>query len=127
MATQNSLGPRHLPTWLMAILLIGLAIAASIIQHSQFRTDWFALSAYIVLLFAVIVFSFRPAWGRRAFWLTAAVLFGLHAVAGSLLFVLFPRWLETLGSLLTLIVVFDLLVTMSILWRVTTAKGQKSH
>jgi hypothetical protein len=83
------------------------------------------LAAYIVLLFAVIVFSFRSAWGRRIFWKSVGILLGLHALIGSLLVLLFPRWLDTLGSFLTVIVVSDLLLTMSVLWRVTVAKRQR--
>lgn len=128
MSTHNNLGPRHLPTWPIAALLVGLAVAAGIIQgHLQIRAGWSVVTAYIALLFAVIVFSFRPAWGRRMFWFTVGILFGLHALVGLLVVLLFPGWLHTLGSFLTVIVVSDLLLTMAVLWRVTVAKKHKSH
>jgi hypothetical protein len=109
-------------------LISGLWIAVIIIQeHFQLVAGWFAVAAYIMLLFATIVFSFRPAWGRRIFWLGVGILLGLHALAGLLLVLLFPMWLHTLGSFLTVIVVSDLLLTMSVLWRVTVAQGRKSR
>jgi hypothetical protein len=127
MSTHNNLRPRHLPTWLGVALLSGLWVTAIIIQeHFQLAPGWFAVAAYIILLFATIVFSFRPAWGRRVFWLSVGILLGLHVLTGLLLVVLFPMWLHTLGSFLTVIVVSDLLLTMSVLWRVIVAHGKKS-
>jgi hypothetical protein len=105
-----------------------LALTVAIVQeHFQFRAGWFVVAAYISLLFAVIVFSFRSAWGRKIFWTTLGILFGLHALVGLLLVLLWPGWLTTLGSFLTVIVVSDLLLTMAIVWRVTAAKKQKSR
>ena len=128
MSTHNNLGPRHLPTWPIAVLLIGLAVTVAIVQERfQFHAGWFVVTAYISLLFAVIVFSFRTAWGRRVFWSTLGILFGLHALVGLLLVLLWPGWLPTLGSFLTVIVISDLLLTMAIVWRVTVAKKQKSR
>src|ERR1035437_3001215 len=128
MSTHNNLRPRHLSTWLGVTLISGLWIAVIIIQeHFQLVAGWFAVAAYIMLLFATIVFSFRPAWGRRIFWLGVGILLGLHALAGLLLVLLFPMWLHTLGSFLTVIVVSDLLLTMSVLWRVTVAQRRKSR
>lgn len=109
--------------WPIAILLIGLAVAAIIIEeHFQLRGGWLAVVVYIVSLFAVVVLSFRPAWGRRLFWVTLGILLGLHALAGLLLVLLLPRWLDALGSFLTVILLSDLLLTMTVLWRVTVAK-----
>jgi hypothetical protein len=128
MSTHNNLRPRHLPTWLGVTLISGLWVAAIIIQeHFQLVAGWFAVTAYIILLFATIVFSFRPAWGRRVFWLSVGVLLGFHALAGLLLVLLFPLQLHSLGSFLTVIVISDLLLTMSVLWRVTVAQGRKSR
>jgi hypothetical protein len=120
-ATHNSLGPRHLSTWLVVPLISGLWIIAFLVQkHFQLTNRWFAVTAYLILLFGTVVSAFRPAWGKRAFWLGAGVLFALHLLAG-LGLVLFPVWLEALHSFLTLVVVADLLLTMSILWRFTVA------
>src|SRR5579884_658792 len=125
MSTHNNLGPRHLPIWAITVLLIGLAVTAAVIQeHLQIQAGWFEVTAYIALLFAVIVFSFRSAWGRRMFWSTVGILFGLHALVGMLLVLWLPGWLHTLGSFLTVIVVSDLSLTMAVLWRVTVAKKQ---
>jgi hypothetical protein len=127
MSAHNNLRPRHLPTWLGVTLISGFAVAATIIQlYFQLAVGWFAVAAYIILLFATIIFSCRPAWGRKAFCLGVGILFGLHVLVGLLLVLLFPMWLHTLGSFLTVIVVADLLLTMSILWRVTVAHGSKS-
>ena len=114
-----------MPAWLGVALVVGLWITAIIIQgHFQIVAGWFAVAAYIILLFATVVVSFRPAWGRRVFWLSVGILLGLHAFAGLVLVLLVPMWLPILRSFLTLIVVADLLLTMSILWRVTTAHGK---
>ena len=127
MSTRNNLGPRHLPTWLGITLLSGLGIAASVIQeHFRLIGGWFAIAAYIVLLFATIIFSLRPEWGRRRFWLSVGILIGLHTLMGLLLILLFPTWLPTLRKFLSLIVVFDLLLSMSAVWRFTIAQKQKS-
>jgi hypothetical protein len=128
MSTHNNLGPRHLPTWSVTIFFIGLALAAGITRpYFKARADWFALAAYIGLLFAAIVCSFRPAWGRRVFWISVGILLGLHILAGLVLVLLFPRWLDAIGSFLTVVVVSDSLLTMSILWRMSAAKRQRSH
>jgi hypothetical protein len=127
MSTHNNLRPRHVPTWLGVTLISALWVTAIIIQeHFQPVAGWFAVAGYIILLFATIVFSFRPAWGRKVFWLGVGVLLGLHAVAGLLLVLLFPMWLHTLGSFLTVVVVSDLVLTMSVLWRVIVAHGKTS-
>ena len=126
MSSHNNLGPRHLPKWPVAILLSGLVVTAIVAEeHFHLRPDWFAVVGYIVLLFAVIVLSFRPAWGRRIFWSTCGILFGLHVLVGVLLVLLLPRWLHSLSSFLSVIIVSDLLLTMSVLWRMTIAKKQK--
>jgi hypothetical protein len=105
-----------------------LAVTATIIQERfQLVAGWFAIAAYIVVLFTAIVFSFRPAWGRRVFWLGAGILLGAHALTGLLMALLFPTWLEALGSFLTVIVLADLLLTASALWRITVTPGRKSH
>ncbi len=96
-------------------------------EHLQIQGGWFEVTAYIALLFAVTVFSFRAVWGRRMFWSTVGILFSLHVLVGVLLVLLLPGWLYTLGSFLTVIVVSDLLLTMAVLWRVTVAKKQNSH
>ena len=112
--------------WLGVALISGLWVTAIIIQeHFHLVAGWFTVAAYITLLFATIVFSFRPAWGRRAFWLSVGVLLGLHGAAGLVLIFLVPTWLPMLRSFLTVIVVADLLLTMSILWRVTVAHEKK--
>jgi hypothetical protein len=127
MSAHNNLGPRHLPTWLGVTLISGLWFTAfSIQEHFQPAAGWFGVAEYIVLLFATAIFSLRPAWGRRTFWLSVGILFGLHAVAGLLLVLLFPTWLPPLHSFLTVIVVSDGLLTMSVLWRVTVAHDKKS-
>jgi len=127
MPGHNNLRPRHLPTWLGLTLISGLWVTAIIIrEHFQIGAGSFAVAAYIILLFATVIFSFRPAWGRRGFWLGVGILLGLHVLTGLLLVLLFPMWLHTLGSFLTVIVVADLLLTMSVLWRVTVAHGKKS-
>jgi len=127
MSTHNNLRPRHLPTWLGVTLISALWVTAIIIQeHFQLVAGWFAITTYIILLLATIVFSFRPAWGKRIFWLGVGILAGLHALTGLLLVLLFPMWLDTLRPFLTVIVVSDLLLTMSVLWRVTAAQGRKS-
>ena len=114
-----------MPAWLGIALISGLWVTAIITQeHFQPVADWFTVGAYIVLLFATIVFSFRPAWGRRVFWLSVGILLGVHALAGLVLVLLVPMWLPILRSFLTVIVVADLLLTMSILWRVTVAHGK---
>jgi hypothetical protein len=126
MSTHNNLRPRHLPTWLGVALISGLWVTAIFIQeHFQLVGGWFAVAAYIILLFATIVFSFRSAWGRRVSLLRVGMLLGLHVLTGLLLVVLFPMWLHTLGSFLTVFIVSDLLLTMSVLWRVTVAHGKK--
>jgi len=120
MSTHNNLRPRHMPAWLGVGLISGLWVTAIIIQeHFQLVAGWFTVAAYIILLFATIVFSFRTAWASRVFWLSVAILFGLHALAGFVLVLLVPMWLPILSSFLTVIVVADLLLTASILWRVT--------
>jgi hypothetical protein len=98
MSTHNNLGPRHLPTWLGATLIFGLWIGAIVIQeHFRLVAGWFGVAAYILLLFATIIFSFRPAWGRRGFWLSVVILSGLHTLMGLLLVLLFPTWLPALA------------------------------
>ena len=115
-----------MPAWLGVGLISGLWVTAIIIQeHFQLVAGWFTVAAYIILLFATIVFSFRTAWGSRVFWLSVAILFGLHALAGFVLVLLVPMWLPILRSFLTVIVVADLLLTASILWRVTVAHRKK--
>jgi len=127
MSTHNNLGPRHLPTWLGVTLLSGLWIGAIVIQeHFRLVAGWFAVAAYMVLMFATIIFSFRPAWGRRRFWFSVGILIGLHTLMGLLLVFLFPTCLLALAAFLSLIVISDLLLTMSVVWRVTTGHGQKS-
>jgi hypothetical protein len=72
--------------WLGIALVSGLWVTAIIIQeHFQLAMGWFTVAAYIVLLFATITFSFRPAWGTKVFWLGVGILFGLHALAGLVL------------------------------------------
>ncbi len=123
MSNHNNLRPRNLPIWPTAIFLIGLVAAAIIIRERfQLRAGWFVFVMYIVVFFLVVVVSFRPAWGRSAFWLTAGILLVLHALAGLLLVLLFPAWLDILGSFLTVIVVSDLLLTLLVLWPVTSAQ-----
>lgn len=114
-----------MPAWLGIALVSGLWVTAIIIQeHFQLAVGRFTVAAYIVLLFATIAFSFRPAWRRKTFWLGVSVLFGLHALAGLVLVLLVPMWLPILRSFLAVIVVADLLLTMSILWRLTVAHGK---
>ncbi len=104
-----------------------LWVTAIIIQeHFQLVAGWLAVAAYIILLFATTVFAFRPAWGRRVFWLGVGILLGLHALMGLLLIILFPTWLNPMRSFLTVIVISDLLLTMSVLWRITVAHGKNS-
>lgn len=108
-------------------MISGLWVTAIIIQERfQLVAGWFAVATYVILLFVTIVFSFRPAWGRRVFWLSVGILLALHVLMGLLLALLFPMWLHTLDSFLTVIVVSDSLLTMSVLWRVTVAHGKKS-
>ena len=127
MSTNNNLRPRHLPTWVTITLIFGFAVAgAAVEEHFQPVVGWLAVAEYILLQFGAIVFSLRPAWGRRAFWLAASILLGLHFLAGLLLVFLFPTWLSILRSFLTVIFVSDGLLTMSILWRITVAHGRKS-
>src|ERR1035437_10999430 len=98
MSTHNNLRPRHLSTWLGVTLISGLLIAVIIIQeHFQLVAGWFAVAAYIMLLFATIVFSFRPAWGRRIFWLGVGILLGLHALAGFVVVFFVPMWMHILA------------------------------
>ncbi|HEV2114121.1 MAG TPA: hypothetical protein VGR50_08210 [Terriglobales bacterium] len=130
MSAHNNLGPRHLPKWPTGVLVVGLTVAAGFIEeHFEVRAGWFAVTEYIAMLFGAIVLSFRPAWGRRKFWSTLGVLFGLHALVGLLLLLVVPGWLHALGSFLTVIFVSDSLLTMAILWRVTAAKrgGWPTH
>ena len=127
MSTHNNHRPRRLPTWLGVVSISGLWVAAIIVQeHFQLVAGWFAVTTYVTLLFATIVFCFRPAWGRRVFWLCVGILLGFHILLCLLLALLFPMWLHTLYSFLTVIVVSDLLLTMSVLWRVTIAHRNKS-
>jgi hypothetical protein len=108
-------------------LVSGLWVIAIVIQeHFQLTAGWYVIAAYILLLFATIIFSFRPAWGKRVFWLSVGLLLVLHAVVGSLLAFLVPNWLHFLGSFLTAVVVADLLLTMTVLWRLTVRHGRKS-
>ena len=120
----NNLRPRHTPTWLAVALLSGMWVAAVVVQeHFQLAIGWFAVAAYIILLFVTIVLAFRPAWGKTAFWQGTCALFGLHVLAG-LVMLLFPTWLQSLHSFLTVVVVADLLLTMSVLWRFTVAHSR---
>jgi hypothetical protein len=73
-------------------------------------------------MFAIVVLSLRPAWGRRAFWVGVMILFGLHALAGSLLFILYPSWLDTVHPILAVIGVFDAALTARVLWRISKRK-----
>jgi len=128
MVHHNNLRPQHLPKWPVAIFIMALAMVAGTLQyHFQVRAGWLPFALYLGLLFTVIVCSFRPAWGRRAFWISVAILFGLHSLGGLLLRLLFPKWLDALGPFLTLIVVADLLLTMSVIWRVSVGKWQRSY
>jgi hypothetical protein len=114
-----------MPTWIGVTLIAGLWVGAITSQeYFQLVAGWFTVAAYIILQFATIVFSFRPAWGRRVFWMSVGILLGLHALAGFVLVLLVPMWLPILRSFLTVIVVADSLLTMSILWRVTVAGGK---
>jgi hypothetical protein len=127
MMTRNNLHPPEMPTWLGVMLLSALWATAIIIrEHFQLEAGGFVVATYIVLLFATIVFAFRPAWGRRVFWLGVGILLGLHALAGLALVLLVPSSLHILRSFLTVIVVVDLLLTMSVLWRITVAHGKTS-
>lgn len=120
MSTLNSLGPRHLPFWLMALVMSLLALLSVIFSgHFQANPQWVGVLIYIVSGFIVVVLSFRPAWGQPAFWLATSVLVCLHVVIGTVIAIFLPRFTDTTHSFLTIIVLADLLLTMSIIWRVT--------
>ena len=125
MSIHNNLRPRHVPTWLGTTLAIGLGTAAAIVQLKvRFVAGWFSVCQYIALLFATIILSFRPAWGRRIFWWGLGILLGLHTLAGLLLVFSFSAWLHVLGSFRSVIFLADLLMTMAVLWRITIAHGR---
>ena len=64
--------------WVILLGLTACAIAASeLIGLNQLWKDGVV---YTVVLFAVISTALRPAWGRKSFWSSLALIFAAHTV-----------------------------------------------
>jgi len=64
--------------WAIMLGLTACAIAAS--EVIGLKQLWKDGVVYTVVLFAVIVTSLRPAWGRKSFWTSVALIFAGHTI-----------------------------------------------
>jgi hypothetical protein len=64
--------------WVILLGLTACAIAASeVIGLNQLWKDGVV---YTVVVFAVVITGLRPAWGRKSFWSSLALIFAGHTI-----------------------------------------------
>jgi hypothetical protein len=64
--------------WVILLGLTACAIAASeVIGLNQLWKDGVV---YTVVVFAVVISGLRPAWGRKSFWSSLALIFAGHTI-----------------------------------------------
>lgn len=65
--------------WVIFLGLTACAVVASeVIGLNQLWEDGIV---YTVIVFAAVVTALRPAWGRKSFWKTLALIFTGHTIA----------------------------------------------
>ena len=64
--------------WVIFLGLSACAVAAS--EVIGLKQLWEDGVVYTVVLFAAIVTSLRPAWGRKSFWTSLALIFTGHTI-----------------------------------------------
>jgi hypothetical protein len=110
------------------IVLFGLGVVAigatEILGLPQRRED---AIVYTVLVFATVVITFRPAWGRKAFWLNLAFIFALHVIAVVVILQVSPGPRSLPWLLLTGIGMAESVAIGGILWnRTVNSKSERS-
>jgi hypothetical protein len=64
--------------WVILLGLTACAVAAS--EMIGLRQLWKDGLVYTVVVFAVVLSALRPAWGRKSFWTSLALIFTGHTI-----------------------------------------------
>jgi hypothetical protein len=63
------------------VIILGLtASAVGVSELFGFAQEWKDVLVYTVVVFAVVLTALRPAWGRKAFWSSFALVLAGHVV-----------------------------------------------
>lgn len=75
------------------IILVGLTIfAVAITETIGLEQPWKDGVVYTIVVFAAVGTVLRPAWGRKSFWTTFALIFVLHTLVLLAVLHAFPYW-----------------------------------
>src|ERR1700737_482929 len=117
-------GSKSRTFWEWVVLFGSMVGTIVAVRTAGVSPKWEAPSVYTVIIFAVVVTSLRPAWGRPNFWLTLTAAFLVHVLAIFFAIREFPVIRAGFHGLILLIpgIVEGLLIT-SFLWKAS----MKSH
>jgi hypothetical protein len=104
--------------WEWAVILGLMIVAAEVPQFVGLDQRWEEPIVYTVVLFTVLTLALRPAWDRRVFWASLAVIFVLHSIALVVVEYSFPSAMQGFHGFPQIIVAMaEGLLIAIVLWR----------
>ena len=102
--------------WVVFLVPPVLAVIAS--KTIGLSKMWEDGVVYTALLFAAIVSALRPAWGRKSFWTSLAIIFAGHVIALTAVLQMLPPRRHGIPKLLLLSLAFvEGSFIVAILWK----------
>jgi hypothetical protein len=112
--------------WLILLGLTACAIAAS--EVLGLKPQWEDGLIYTVIVFVAVLLALRPAWGRRSFWTSLALIFVGHTIAlFAVLQALPPRRFGIPKLLLIPVGAVEIVFVLGILWRMKALRTSEPH
>ena len=98
------------------VIFLGLSICAvATCEVIGLKQPWKDGVVYTVVVFAAVGTALRPAWGRKSFWTSLALLFVLHTLVLLAVLHALPRW--HFGILMVPVGGIEAIIIGGIVWK----------